>query len=87
MRLGSAQLLVGRSICQNARLEESAVAPKEIAVFSDFEEAEAAEHRYYANMTPQERIDLQLELIWRWRQANHETDERLARVYRVVELG
>lgn len=35
--LGRPQLLGGRSICENARLEEIAVAAKEIAVFSDFE--------------------------------------------------
>lgn len=59
---------------------------KKLEVFSSFAEAEEAESRYYASLTGQQRLDLQLELIARHREALGQTDERLARVYRIVEL-
>ena len=57
-----------------------------LQVFHSFAEAEEAERRYYASLTPQQRLDLQLEIIARHREALGQTDERLERVYRVVPL-
>ena len=58
----------------------------QIQIFKSFAEAEEADRRYYASLTPQERLDLQLEIIARHREALGQTDERLERVYRVVML-
>lgn len=58
----------------------------QIQIFQSFAEAEDAERRYYASLTPQERLDLQLEIIARHREALGQTDERLERVCRVVKL-
>jgi hypothetical protein len=55
------------------------------AKFSSFEEAEEAERRYYAQLSPAERIQILLELIERRRQMTN-APEGLARVYRVVEF-
>ena len=52
--------------------------------FSSFEEAEQADREEYRNMTPQERINILLALIDQGRPDG--ADERLERVYRVVEL-
>lgn len=57
-----------------------------LQVFQNFAEAEEAERRYYASLTPQQRLDLQLEIIARHREALGQTDERLERVYRVAPL-
>ena len=58
-----------------------------VRVFSSFEEAERADEEYYASLTPQERVDLLLELIARTREPLGEAGERLERVHRVVELS
>jgi hypothetical protein len=56
-----------------------------LAKFSSFEEAEAADRRYYAQLTPAQRLEILLGLIQRYREAIH-APEGLARVYRVVEF-
>ena len=62
-----------------------------IRVFDNFADADAADRAQYAAMTPQERLDIVLELSARHRSDEHNTEasedsERLARVYRVTEL-
>ena len=57
---------------------------KVVRKFSSFEEAERADREEYRRMTPQERIDILLALIAQGRPGG--ADERLERVYRVVEL-
>jgi hypothetical protein len=57
-----------------------------LQVFTRFAEAEEAETNYYASLTPQQRLDLQLEIIARHREALGQTDQRLERVYRVVKI-
>ena len=52
-------------------------------VFSSFEEAEASDREFYRSLTPQQRIEIQLELIRRYRQA-HGISERLERVAGVI---
>lgn len=58
---------------------------KELSIFSSFQEADEAEHHFYASLTPQERLDLLLELVHRRREALGEAAEGFARIYRVVE--
>ncbi len=53
--------------------------------FSSFAEADEADRRYYAQLTPAERLNILLELIQRYRQSIH-APEGLARVYRIVEF-
>jgi hypothetical protein len=60
---------------------------RELAIFDSHEAAEAADRAYYAALTPQERLDLLLELIRREREALGEAGRRLARVCRVAQLG
>ncbi len=54
--------------------------------FTSFESADAAEIVRYRNMTPQERVDLLLELVAQ-SQSSDETEHRLERVYRIVDLS
>jgi hypothetical protein len=58
---------------------------QKVAKFSSFEEAEDADRRYYAQLTPAQRMEILLRLIQRHREANH-APEGLARVYRIVEF-
>ena len=59
----------------------------QLRVFDSFEEAEEADHRYYASLTPRERVDLVLDLVARYWESKGEATGRLERIYRVVELG
>ena len=56
-------------------------------VWSGFEEAERAEEEYYASLTPQERLDIQLDLIAAYRESLGEAAQRFERVHRVTELS
>ncbi len=56
---------------------------KVVRVFRSRQEAEAADREYCRSLTPAERIDIQLELIQRYRE-EHGIGERLERVARVV---
>ena len=58
-----------------------------LRVFSSFREAEQADRAFYASLSPQERLDLLLDLVARQREAMGEAAQRLERVYRVVELS
>jgi hypothetical protein len=58
---------------------------KKVQKFSSFDEAEKAEREYYRSLTPQQRIEILLELIARYRR-NDESAERLERVYRIIKL-
>lgn len=60
---------------------------KVLRVFSNFEEADRADDEYYASLSPQERVDLLLDMIAAYRESLGETGQRLERVYRVVELS
>lgn len=58
-----------------------------VRVFRNFEEADKADRSYYASLTPQQRLDLMIELhepIWR---APDGSPIRLQRVYRVTQLS
>jgi hypothetical protein len=56
-------------------------------MFGSFEDAEMADDRFYADLKPEERLDILLELIERHRSALGETASRLERVHRIVELS
>jgi hypothetical protein len=58
-----------------------------IRQFDSFQAADEAEDRYYADLTPAERLDLLLELIARENEAYGEAAERFARVHRVTQLS
>ncbi|HSR66706.1 MAG TPA: hypothetical protein VLU25_02100 [Acidobacteriota bacterium] len=59
---------------------------KEVKVFSSFQEAEEADAAYYASLTPQERLDILLDMVARYRESQGEAEQRFERVYQVVEL-
>jgi hypothetical protein len=56
-------------------------------VFSSFDDADRADDQFYADLTPQERLDLLLDLVARHWSALGATAERFERVYRVIELS
>ena len=57
-----------------------------VRVFRNFEDADEADDQFYAELTPQERLDILLELIERHRSALGQAASRLERVHRIVEL-
>lgn len=61
---------------------------KVVKVFRSFEERERTDKEYYQSLSPQERIEILLELNRRLSTSGyHEAFERLERVYRVIELS
>ena len=60
---------------------------KVLKVFNSFEEADQADAEYYASLTPEQRVDVLLDLIAAHRESLGETAARFERVYRVVELS
>jgi hypothetical protein len=63
----------------------SAEMERVVQIFDNFEDADQADRDYYASLTPQQRLEILLDLI----QANSDDDENqqgFARVHRVVEL-
>ena len=59
----------------------------ELRVFSSFREAEKADSSFYASLSPQERLEILLDLVARHRESQGEAAERFERVYRIVELS
>lgn len=59
---------------------------KTVHKFDSFEDSERADRAFYAALTPQQRLDLLLEIIAREREGLGEAGERCARVCRVVKL-
>lgn len=60
---------------------------KTIQVYNSFEEADEAEIAYYASLSPNERVDLLLDIIAAYREAQGEAASRFERVYRIVDLA
>jgi hypothetical protein len=56
------------------------------AKFASHEEARRASREYYRRLTPQQRLDILLELIGMSREEANASSERLERVYRISEL-
>jgi hypothetical protein len=57
-----------------------------VAKFANHEEAERADREYYLRLTPQQRIDILLELIARHHEGDDEASKGFARIYRVTKL-
>jgi hypothetical protein len=55
-----------------------------IQVFKSHAEAEAADHAFYASLTPEQRMEILFELI---RRGSDDPEQRLERVCRVVKRG
>lgn len=62
----------------------NAYVEKTVRIYHSFEEADEADAKSYAAMTPQERLNIVIEL-WNRRHPDA-AQQRLARVYRIVEL-
>ena len=60
---------------------------RELRVFSSFQEAEEADTAFYASLSPQECLDLVLDIVARHRESMGEAGKRFERVYRVVNLS
>ncbi len=52
-----------------------------IAKFRSFKEADKADRDYYRKLSPQEHLDIFLQLL------NHAPEQRLERVYRVTKFA
>ncbi|HLG99691.1 MAG TPA: hypothetical protein VKX49_25510 [Bryobacteraceae bacterium] len=52
-----------------------------VQVFRSFEEAEKADRDFYRSLTPEQRLDILLQLI-----AQHGSSKGLERVFRIVKL-
>ncbi len=59
---------------------------KVVRIFDSHQEADAADEEYFRNLTPQQRLDILLEILWRGRHRDAAA-ERLERVYRIIELS
>ena len=55
--------------------------------FSSFDDADEADDQYYANLEPERRLEILLELVERQRSALGEAASRLERVHTVAELS
>ena len=55
-------------------------------IFRSFEDADQADDQFYAELAPEERLAMLLELIERQRSALGEAANRFERVHQVVEL-
>ncbi len=60
---------------------------KVVHCYGSFAEAEEAERRAYAALSPQERLDLLVEMLSATWTDDDEATAGLQRVYRVIELG
>ena len=60
---------------------------RHVQVFRSFDEAERADDAFYAALTPQQRVDLLLDLMAAWMESFGGAAQGLARVHRVVQLS
>ena len=65
----------------------AAVIDREISRFSSLADSDQADDLYYRSLTPQQRLDVLLELIQRYQEGLGEAAEGFARVCRVTELA
>jgi hypothetical protein len=63
------------------------MATSEVRMYDSFAAAEAAELEYYRSLSPQQRMDILLDLVARYRESLDEAEQRFARVHRVVGFG
>lgn len=56
--------------------------------FASHAEADAADREYYHSLTPQQRMQIMLEVVRRYRESfGDDARQGLKRVYRIVKLG
>jgi hypothetical protein len=60
---------------------------KVINKYESFEEAEEADALYYASLTPQQRVDILLEMIASYKDSLGDAGQKFERVYRVTDLA
>lgn len=58
-----------------------------VQIFQSFEDADQADDQFYAELAPEDRLAMLLELIERQRSALGEAASRFERVHHVVELS
>jgi hypothetical protein len=64
------------------------VMDKVVSVHKSFEEAARADKAYSKSLSPEERVDILLELRRRtWADEDAETGPRLERVYRIIKFS
>ena len=80
------QFEVWKWLCRQNLLGYTPEVEKVVQAFRSFEEADAADAAYYRSLTPQERLDILLELVRRSGSID-EAECRLERVCRIVELA
>jgi hypothetical protein len=56
-------------------------------VFTSFEAAEEADAEFYAGLTPEECLEIQLDIIAAYRESMGEAAQRFERVCRVIDLS
>ena len=59
---------------------------KIVSKFDNFADAERANRKYYHSLTPQERLDILLDLVAAHRKTLGEAGQRFVRVYRIVKV-
>ena len=57
---------------------------KRVRIFASHAEAEAANRAYYRSLTPEQRMDILLDLV---REGTDEASKGFKRVYRVLKRG
>ena len=60
---------------------------RRVQVFRSFEDADHADDQFYAELTPEERLNMLLELVERHRSALGEVAGRFERVHCITELS
>lgn len=60
---------------------------KVVRKFASHAESEKADREYYRSLSPQQRLDILLEIIAAHREETGEASEGFKRVYRVTQLG
>lgn len=61
---------------------------KVVKVSRSFEECDQADKAYYHSLSPQQRLEILLELNSRWpTRGDDEASQRLERVYRIVKFS
>jgi hypothetical protein len=58
-----------------------------VQVFHSFEEADRADDQYYAELPPEQRLAILLELVERHRSSLGEAASRFERVHRITKLS
>ena len=60
---------------------------KVLKIFHTFADADRSDEAYYASLPPQQRVDILLDLVARYRESLGDAAAGFERVYRVTELS